>query len=61
MKLPNDINILVSYLNTLLRDKYSSLSTLCDDNEIDESSLNEKLAKANVTYDKEKNCLRMSD
>lgn len=59
MKLPNDVNILVSYINTLLRDKYNSLSAFCDDNEIDEKELDERLSKANITYDSERNCLRM--
>lgn len=31
MELPEDVMILFSYINTMLRDKYSSLDLLCDD------------------------------
>ena len=36
---PNDPVILLSFLNTKLRDHYSSLSALCDDLEQDEAVL----------------------
>ena len=39
MALPKDPYILLSYLNTQLRDKYVSLAALCDDLEEDQSAL----------------------
>lgn len=53
--LPNDPIILLSVLNTKLRDFYSSLDELCDDLEIDKSELENKLATAGYQYKKERN------
>ena len=39
MALPKDPYILLSYLNTQLRDKYASLAALCDDLEEDQAAL----------------------
>lgn len=36
---PNDPVILLSFLNTKLRDYYHSLRELCDDLELDENAL----------------------
>lgn len=38
-QLPNDPAILLSYINTLLRDKYASLDDLCASLDIDEDEL----------------------
>ena len=38
MALPKDPYILLSYLNTQLRDKYASLADLCDDLEEDQAA-----------------------
>ena len=37
--IPNDPMILLSYLNTALRDRYDSLAALCEDLELDEDAL----------------------
>lgn len=54
--IPNDPMILLSYLNTALRDRYDSLAALCEDLELDEDALKEKLAAAGFVYDEKQNC-----
>lgn len=49
--LPQDPNILLSYINTKLRDNYPSLDALCDDLDEDKTALTEKLAGAGYVYD----------
>ena len=49
--LPNDQMILLSWLNTKLRDEYASLEALCEDLELDETELKEKLAAVGFSYD----------
>ncbi|MBD7914191.1 DUF4250 domain-containing protein [Clostridium sp. Sa3CUN1] len=44
-------NILLSIVNMKLRDFYSNLSILCDDLQIDEKMLKEKLNSIGYTYD----------
>lgn len=51
MSLPNDPVILLSYINTQLRDKYSSLDKLCDDFDIHPDEIINKLSAINYTYD----------
>lgn len=53
--LPQDPYILLSVVNTKLRDEYSSLSALCGGLEADEQELTEKLAGAGYAYDPETN------
>lgn len=55
MALPNDPMILVSYINTQLRDFYPSLKELCKTLSIDEQSLCDKLAGIDYHYDSDKN------
>ena len=55
MAIPNDPIILFSYLNTLLRDKYPSLTALCEDLGLDEAALKEKLAPFGYEYSPENN------
>ncbi len=50
-----DINIAYSMLNMRLRDKYSSLSELCDDEEIDIEELLEGMLAKGYRYDEENN------
>jgi len=50
-----DSNILVSIINMKLRDFYSSLQALCDDLNIEEEELKNKLKTANYKYNKEQN------
>lgn len=53
--LPQDPNILLSYLNTKLRDQYPSLDALCDDLDVSKAELTEKLAAAGYRYDAAQN------
>nr|WP_296065273.1 DUF4250 domain-containing protein [uncultured Mediterraneibacter sp.] len=53
--LPSDPMILLSVVNTKLRDFYPSLQALCDDMEISETELKEKLAQVDYEYDAGKN------
>ena len=43
MKLPSDAAMLLSFVNTKLRDVYDSLDALCEDCEADRGELEEKL------------------
>lgn len=54
-RLPNDPIMLYSVINTKLRDFYSSLEALCEDMNIDENTLKEKLSSAGFEYNKERN------
>ena len=49
--LPQDPFILFSFINTKLRDNYSSLDILCEDLNIDKDELIKKLATIGMTYD----------
>ena len=49
--LPQDPAILLSYVNTKLRDDYPSLDALCDDLDADREEIIRKLAALNYTYD----------
>ena len=53
--LPQDPMILLSYVNTKLRDEYPSLDDLCDDLDADKEELLGKLAAVNYTYSAEQN------
>lgn len=55
MKLFNDVNLLLSFINTKLRDSYKNLESLCDDLEINEDELKEKLSLINYYYDEKRN------
>lgn len=48
--LPQDPFILVSYVNTLLRDRYSSLQELCSDLDINCAELEAKLRGIGMQY-----------
>ena len=52
--IPNDPMILLSYINTKLRDEYDSLAALCEDLDLDEAALKERLAVVGFFYDAEK-------
>lgn len=53
--LPQDPYILLSVVNTRLRDQYPSLDALCDGLDEDKSALTEKLAGAGYVYDRTAN------
>ncbi len=57
-KIPQDPIICLSYVNTQLRDFYSSLDLLCDDLMINRDELVKKLADAGFSYDREQNRFR---
>ena len=52
--IPNDPIILLSFLNTKLRDEYDSLAALCEDLELDEDEIKAKLAAVGFSYDAER-------
>lgn len=53
--IPNDPIMLLSFLNLKLRDYYGSLEALCDDLQVNQKEIEEKLADIAYHYDKEKN------
>ena len=53
--LPKDPMILLSVVNTRLRDEYDSLAALCDDLGEDEDALRAVLAAAGFAYDAARN------
>ncbi len=55
MPIPNDPAMLLSYVNTKLRDEYDSLDKLCDDLEISREELEKKLGSLNYAYDEKLN------
>ena len=50
-RLPKDPVMLLSVVNTKLRDYYSTLDALCEDMEIDKKELTDKLELNDYTYD----------
>lgn len=48
--IPNDPFILLSYVNTKLRDNYPSLHMLCDDLNISQKEIEERLNTIGYTY-----------
>lgn len=55
MELPQDANILLSYVNLKLRDFYSSLDAMCEDLDESRAQIEEKLSEIGYEYDPEKN------
>ena len=53
--LPQDPIMLLSYINTQLRDNFSSLEDLCDSLDADKQEILDKLATVNYFYDEELN------
>ena len=53
--LPQDPYILLSYVNTKLRDEYPSLDALCGGLDVSPSELAEKLSGAGYAYDPDAN------
>ena len=50
MPIPQDPMILVSWLNTQLRDHYASLELLCEDFQLSKSEICQKLAALGYAY-----------
>ena len=55
MNLPGDPVMLLSYVNTKLRDDYASLDEFCSSLGADRDEICAKLAQVNYTYDEELN------
>ena len=53
--LPQDPFILLSYLNTNLRDEYPSLDALCEDLDAVREEIVQKLEAVGYAYDSEQN------
>lgn len=53
--LPHDPAILLSYINTKLRDEYSDLDALCEGLGIDRGTLVDRLGEAGFEYSPENN------
>ena len=53
--LPQDPYILLSYVNTKLRDEYSGLDALCDGLDEDKAELVRKLSGTGYAYDPDAN------
>ncbi len=58
MNLPQDPVILLSYINTMLRDKYKDLDDLCEDYNITKETIAEKLKFIGYEYSEERNCFK---
>lgn len=56
--LPNDPNMLFSFLNMMLRDRYSSIEDLCADNNADVEDIISKMRAAGFEYDEGLNQFR---
>ena len=54
-KLPNDPNILLSYMNMMLRDRYPSLEEFCVVNDADINEIKDKLNAIGYEFDEELN------
>lgn len=53
--IPEDPVMLLSYVNLKLRDYYGSLDALCEDLDISQQEITDKMAAINYHYDAEKN------
>ncbi len=53
--LPKDPMILLSYVNTKLRDSYPSLDSLCEDMDVNQEALVQTLRALDYTYHPESN------
>ena len=53
--LPTDPMILLSFINTKLRDEYSSFSAMCDDMELNASDIEAKLSSIDYHYNPDLN------
>ena len=53
--IPKDPVMLLSFVNTQLRDYYSSLSRLCEDKQLNQEELEKKLNLIEYFYDAERN------
>ena len=54
-KYPKDPAMLLRYINTQLRDHYSSMDELCKSMDLDRAEIDEKLAMLDYEYDPKSN------
>ena len=57
-QLPKDPVILLSYINTKLRDEYPTLDELCGSLCVSREELEERLSSIGYAYDTDRNCFR---
>ena len=50
-QLPNDPAMMLSFVNTKLRDEYKNLDELCDDMDVRRETIEEKLSAIGYEYD----------
>lgn len=55
MNIPQDPYLLLSYINTKLRDEYSTLTDLCKSLMLDENQIEKVLSSIQYGYDKKHN------
>lgn len=55
MELTGDVFILLSRVNTMLRDTYRNLDELCEEEDVSREELEEKLAAMDYRYSPEQN------
>lgn len=53
--IPKDPVMLLSFINLKLRDFYSSLEALCDDLDVDQKEIVDKLSTIDYHYDAQRN------
>ncbi len=55
MNIPKDPYILLSYINTMLRDKYTSLEDLCSSLNVEQAQIEQALKNIDYVYDRKLN------
>jgi len=55
MMIPQDPALLLSYVNTQLRDYYPSLAELCDSLDLNQREIEDKLVQMEYVYDQKQN------
>jgi hypothetical protein len=58
MSIPNDPVILLSYINTKLRDEFPSFEELCKSLDVSDTDIIGKLGSIGYSYDPQRNCFR---
>lgn len=53
--IPNDPAILLSFVNTKLRDFYGSFDEMCDDMQLDKKAIEDKLSLIGYKYKEDRN------
>ena len=53
--IPQETVMLLSFINLKLRDYYGSLEQLCDDLDVNEQEIRDKLASIDYHYNEERN------